>query len=140
VPDPLAAPQVAWVRRYQMRFIEGGIPVDWDGGGASSRTQLWMRDAAPRALDFCSIAALADVFIPRVWVRRATRVPVGTVSMTVYFHAGAAPLAELGDHGWVLGQARAQAFRHGFFDQTAQLWSEGGHLLATSHQVVYYKA
>ena len=140
VPDPLAAPQVAWVRRYQMRFIEGGIPVDWDGGGASSRTQLWMRDAAPRALDFCSIAALADVFIPRVWVRRATRVPVGTVSMTVYFHAGAAPLAELGDHGWVLGQARAQAFRHGFFDQTAQLWSEDGHLLATSHQVVYYKA
>jgi hypothetical protein len=35
---------------------------------------------------------------------------------------------------------RAQAFRNGFFDQTALLWSEGGHLLASSHQVVYYKA
>ena len=58
--------------------------------------------------------------------------------MTVYFHAGSAQLAECG-HGWVLGQARAQAFRNGFFDQTAQLWSENGHLLATSHQVVYYK-
>jgi acyl-CoA thioesterase len=138
VPDPTHSPQVEWVRRYQMRFIEGGIPTDWNGGGSSSQTRLWMREAVPRSLDFCSIAALADVFIPRVWLRRATRVPVGTVSMTVYFHAGAAPLAELG-HGWVLGQARAQAFRNGFFDQTAQLWSEGGHLLATSHQVVYYK-
>jgi len=139
VPDPTQSPDVEWVHRYQMRFIEGGIPTDWDGGGSSSQTRLWMREAAPRAFDFCGIAALADVFFPRAWLRRATRVPVGTVSMTVYFHAGAAPLAKLG-HGWVLGQARAQAFRNGFFDQTAQLWSEGGHLLATSHQVVYYKA
>ena len=84
------------------------------------------------------LAALADVFFPRIWLRRATYVPAGTVSMTVYFHAGAAQLAEVG-HGWVLGQARAQAFRNGFFDQTALLWSEAGHLLCSSHQVVYYK-
>ncbi len=139
VAPPRQAPTVEWVRRYEMRFVEGGIPSTWDGGGGHSQTRLWMREASPRALDFTSLTALADVFFPRVWLRRATFVPVGTVSMTVYFHAGAAPLAELG-HGWVLGQARAQAFRNGFFDQTAQLWSEGGHLLATSHQVVYYKA
>ncbi len=29
VPDPTQSPQVQWVRRYQMRFIEGGIPTDW---------------------------------------------------------------------------------------------------------------
>jgi acyl-CoA thioesterase len=139
VPDPRQSPQVEWVRRYQMRFIEGGIPADWDGGGNHSQTRLWMRESAPRALDFCGLTALADVFFPRAWLRRATRVPVGTVSMTVYFHAGAAPLAEVGS-GWLLGQARAQVFRNGFFDQTAQLWSEGGHLLASTHQVVYYKA
>lgn len=139
VPDPTRTPQVEWVRRYQMRFIEGALPADWDGGGVHSQTRLWMRESAPRPLDLCGLAALADVFFPRIWLRRATRVPVGTVSMTVYFHAGSAQLAELGQ-GWVLGQARAQAFRNGFFDQTAQLWSEGGHLLASSHQVVYYKA
>ena len=33
----------------------------------------------------------------------------------------------------------AQEFRNGFFDQTVQLWSEGGTMLATSHQIVYYK-
>ena len=59
--------------------------------------------------------------------------------MTVYFHADAAALAATGS-GYLLGQARAQAFRGGYFDQTAQLWNEAGTLLATSHQVVYYKA
>jgi len=38
-----------------------------------------------------------------------------------------------------LAQARAQAFRNGYFDHTAQLWNEAGVLLATTHQVVYYK-
>lgn len=137
-PYTVPAP-VAWIRRYEMRPIEGAIPHTWDGGGDHSLSRLWVRETEPRGLDFCGLTALADVFFPRVWLRRATPVPAGTVSMTVYFHAGAAPLAGCG-HGWLLGQARAQAFRNGFFDQTAQLWSEGGHLLATSHQIVYYKA
>jgi hypothetical protein len=39
----------------------------------------------------------------------------------------------------VYAQARAQDFRHGFFDQTAHLWSRQGLLLASAHQIVYYK-
>jgi hypothetical protein len=97
-----------------------------------------MRDAPPRPLDFCALAALADVFFPRVWLRRAHRVPAGTVSITVYFHASAAQLQETG-MGYLLGQARGQEFRNGFFDQTVQLWNEAGTMLATSHQIVYYK-
>jgi hypothetical protein len=58
--------------------------------------------------------------------------------MTVYFHVDQAELTQTGA-GYVLGQARAQAFGKGFFDQTAQLWSESGVMLATTHQVVYYK-
>jgi acyl-CoA thioesterase len=56
----------------------------------------------------------------------------------VYFHAGSAEHAATGS-GWLLAQARGQAFRNGFFDQTAQLWNEAGVLLATTHQIVYYK-
>ena len=41
--------------------------------------------------------------------------------------------------GYLLGQARGQEFRNGFFDHSAQLWNEAGTLLATSHQIVYYK-
>lgn len=142
-PDTLATARIAspveWIRRYAMRPIEGPLPLLWDGSGSASRSRLWVRDEPARALDFCGLTALADVFFPRVWLRRATHVPAGTVSMTVYFHAGAAELAATGS-GWLLGQAEAQAFRNGFFDQTALLWNEAGTLLASTHQVVYYKA
>lgn len=139
VPARADRGRVEWINRYDMRFVEGAFPSDWDGGEkASSRTRLWLRDQPPRPLDFASLTALSDVFFPRIWRRRATPVPIGTVSMTVYFHAGSEDLARTGA-GYLLGQAQAQAFHNGYFDQTAQLWNEGGELLATTHQVVYYK-
>ena len=127
-----------WTRRYDMRAVRGMIPHEWDGRASDSLTQLWVRDEPPRPLDFLALAAMCDAFYPRVWLRRATRVPAGTVSITTYFHASSATLAEVGD-GYLFAQARGQAFRNGFFDQTAQLWNEAGDLLANSHQVVYYK-
>jgi acyl-CoA thioesterase len=139
VPLPDDAPRVEWVKRYEMRFVQGALPTAWDAREASiSRTQLWVRDNPPRPLDFASLTALSDVFFPRIWTRRASRVPVGTVSMTVYFHADAPHLASTGT-GYLLGQAQAQAFRKGYFDQTAQLWNEAGELVVATHQVVYYK-
>lgn len=144
VPVPEAQPRmpqrtdVAWLQHYEMRPIVGKLPQHWDGAGDSSLSQLWLRDAPARTLDFCALTAMADVFFPRVWLRRARHVPAGTVSMTVYFHADAQQLAAVGA-GYLLAQARAQAFRHGFFDQAAQLWSADGTLLASSHQIVYYK-
>ncbi|OGB12447.1 MAG: acyl-CoA thioesterase [Burkholderiales bacterium RIFCSPHIGHO2_12_FULL_65_48] len=133
---PLGA--VEWLNRYEMRPIAGFIPRTWDGSGDHSLTQLWMRDTPPRPLDFVALSALADVFFPRVWLRRARQVPAGTVSITVYFHATAEQLQATGT-GFLLGQARGQEFRNGFFDQTVQLWNEAGSMLATSHQIVYYK-
>ena len=128
-----------WVKRYDMRPVSGGMPTVWDGQGEHSLTQLWVRDNPPRPLDFASLTALADVFFPRVFVRRATLVPVGTVTMTVYFHADSTQLQASGT-SFLLAQAQAQAFRNGYFDHTAQLWNEAGVLLATTHQVVYYKS
>jgi acyl-coenzyme A thioesterase PaaI-like protein len=139
VPSLRVAAPVVWFDRYETKPITGPLPVTWDGSSQNSLSQLWVRDQPARPLDFASLTALADIFFPRVWRRRATHVPAGTVSMTVYFHAGAAQLAATGT-GFVLAQARAQAFRNGFFDQTAQLWNEAGEMLVTSHQIVYYKA
>ena len=145
VPPPAEVPQtpgmtrVEWVKRYETRFVEGAIPTEWDGKDhGTSRTRLWLRDAPPRPLDFASLTALSDIFFPRIWRRRPMRVPIGTVSMTVYFHADQAQLRATAS-GYLLGQAQGQAFRNGFFDQTAQLWNEAGELLVTTHQVVYYK-
>ena len=129
---------VAWLDRYEMRPFSGGIPAKWDESLHHSETRMWLREARERPLDFCSLAAMSDVFYPRVWLRRATRVPAGTVSITTYFHAGPAQLAEAGT-GYLLGRAVGQQFFNGFFDQAAHLWSEKGVLLATSNQIVYYK-
>jgi len=144
VPPAASIPRLAptmgveWLNHYDLRPVVGHMPERWEGQGDSSLSQVWLRDDPARTLDFCALAALADMFFPRVWLRRALRVPAGTVSITVYFHASGAELAGTGQ-GYVLGQARGQEFRNGFFDQTAQLWSESGAMLATSHQIVYFK-
>lgn len=136
--QPASTPKLEWPKRYDMRPIVGGLPTVWDGQDGDSLTQMWVRDAQERKVDFASLTAIADTFFPRVYLRRAIFVPIGTVSMTVYFHVDTEELTALGT-GFVLGQAKAQCLFNGFFDQTAQLWSEAGTLLATTHQVVYYK-
>ena len=138
VPPSTMFDRVEWVRRYEMRLVHGPVPEVQDGRSLDSLTQLWLRDAAGRALDFVALAAMADAFYPRIWRRRARWVPAGTVSQTIYFHANGAQLGGVGDD-FVLGRAQSQDFRLGFFDQSAQLWSRSGVLLASAHQMVYYK-
>lgn len=131
-------PKLPWTHRYDMRPITGYLPTVWDNKNGDTLTQMWVRDVQERAIDFTSLTAIADSFFPRVYLRRKTFVPIGTVSMTVYFHVDSLELIALGST-FVLGQAKAQCFFNGFFDQSAQLWSEAGTLLATTHQMVYYK-
>lgn len=130
--------RVEWLNRYNVRPLIGSYPTDWNGAISPSLTRMWVSDEPPRPLDVPALISLCDVFFPRIWLRRAKRVPIGTVSLTVYFHASADALQRVGDQP-VLAQAQGQAFRDGFFDQTAQIWAPGGELLATSHQLVYYK-
>lgn len=134
-----AKPPVAWLQRYDMRYIHGEVPRVWDDrDSGDSHSLLWMADQPPRVLDHLSLTALADVFFPRLWLRRARRVALGTVSMGVYYHASAAELRAHGQ-GHVLGSARAQVMHDGFQDQTGLLWGAHGRCLASTHQTLYYK-
>lgn len=130
-----------WVQRYDMRFdTPDGLPFGLDGPeAADSRSRLWVRDAPPRPLDFASLAAICDSFFPRVFVRRNQRSAIGTVSLSSYFHADAADVAAQGERH-LLGTARGLRFHNGFFDQSAEVWSGDGQLLASTHQMVYYRA
>ena len=65
-------------------------------------------------------------------------VPFGTITMTAFFHASEADLARQGDAP-LLGLADARIFERGYHDQSAELWSTDGRLLATSHQAVYFR-
>ena len=145
VPAPEAVPRMptrgfpAWPQRYDMRFVEGAFPAAFDEQEqAHSRSTVWVRDEPERALDFASLAAISDSFFPRIYIRRRRRAMIGTVSLTTYFHADSALLAQVGTRH-VLGVAKALNYRHGYFDQTGELWSPEGQLLASTHQLVYFK-
>jgi acyl-CoA thioesterase len=145
LPPPAGAARLApkglpvWVKRYDMRFIEGGLETLDGTGRPESTSRLWVRDEPPRPLTFESLAAICDCFFPRVFLRLGRFVPAGTISMTTYFHADAPVLEAQGD-GHVLGLARGLHFRHGYFDQSAELWGQDNQLLASSHQMVYFRA
>ncbi|MEN9315559.1 MAG: hypothetical protein RIS35_1952 [Pseudomonadota bacterium] len=129
----------AWTKNYEMRFVRGHmLDASRPEDQRDSVSELWIRDDPPRPLDFVSLASICDTFFPRIMVRRPQRVPAGTVSITTYFHADAALLAAQGDRP-LLGAARASHFGRGYHDQSAEVWSEDGALLATTHQIVYYK-
>ena len=122
-----------------MRFLRGYGPAPFAGQEQShSSSRYWVRDEPARPMDFPSLAAICDSFFPRIFVRRRKPGAIGTVSLTTYFHADSAMLAQQGDRH-VLAMAKALNFRNGYFDQTAEVWSDDGHMLASTHQMVYFK-
>lgn len=134
-----AGQYLAWVRNYDFRVVEGHFdPAGGIEANGDSLTRLWVRDMPPRPLDYLSLMAISDCFFPRIFVRRQQRMPVGTVSLTTYFHADRDSLARQGDSP-VLAEAHAHRYSRGFFDHTGKLWGVGGELLATTHQMVYFK-
>ena len=129
---------IAWGHLYDVRYVAGPFPGEHAQPNGSSTSTLWMRDNAQRPVDYPALAALCDIFYPRVFLRRGGFVPSGTISLTTYFHADQQQLGALGAD-FVLGTARASRFSGGYFDQSVQLWTRDRALLATSHQIVYFK-
>lgn len=129
---------VKWTSLYDMRLVEGAMPGQDGQPSPSSTTTLWVRDAAQRRVDYPALAAVCDIFYPRVFLRRGGFVPSGTISLTTYFHADQRQLDALGAD-FVLATAHANRFTGGYFDQSAQIWTRDGVLLAATHQVVYFK-
>ncbi|ABD05554.1 conserved hypothetical protein [Rhodopseudomonas palustris HaA2] len=131
----------SWIRQFEFRFAENapnftGTPhVE----PASAHTKVWIGHAVPRVIDLLSLSAIADAFFARIFHVRGELLPIGTVSMTTYFHVDAADLAAEPITA-VLGVADANVFHKSFSDQTGELWSAGGRLLATTHQITYFKA
>lgn len=125
--------RVAWPAVYDMRNVRGRLFASGD----SMHSLTWIREADGRPLDFVSLAALVDTCFPRIYYRIAAPTPFSTVSMTSYFHATAAELAEIGSD-FILVEAGGKRAGGGFSDQHADFWSADGRLLAVSQQVAWY--
>ncbi|MDK9704310.1 MAG: thioesterase family protein [Sulfuritalea sp.] len=123
-----------FLRRYEFRIVRGKPFAE----NSDSVSHVWVADNPPRPLDFASLTALCDSFLPRIFLRRAEFVPIGTVSINIYFHAGEEVLIRQGAAP-LLAVAQAQAFSDGHFDHHGHVWSTNGELLATTQQLVWYK-
>ena len=139
-PLPMPGP-LKWLDAYEFRFVEGRPEISSTPFEPlrDSRSLLWIADRPRRALDHLALAAFADTFLLRLLKVRGTWAPMGTVSLTTYFHATAAEISRHGE-GPVLGQAISKRMHAQFFDQHMELWAADGKLLATGAQVAWYKA
>lgn len=126
--------QVPFLNRYDMRYV-GSNPL---GAGDNSVTQCWISDVPPRRLDFASVAAFCDTFIPRLFVRKGAPRPISTVTLSINFHVDGAAL-ERQESVHAFGESKANAFNGGYYDQEARLWAPDGTLLATTHQMVWFR-
>ncbi|MEZ5212233.1 thioesterase family protein [Gordonia sp. (in: high G+C Gram-positive bacteria)] len=132
---------IAWAANYDKRFVTGALAAGPDGKSDDSTSTLWIRDAPERPLDYPSLTSITDNFYPRVFLRHGTYMPAGTITLTTYFHATPDELTAQGDRH-VLATVRAARFGNGHFDADGQIWSGTGDdavLLATTHQLVYFK-
>jgi acyl-CoA thioesterase len=136
-------PKIAasWANQYDFRFSEG-YPDFRSGANAepaNAFSKLWIGDRVPRQIDMLSLVAMSDAFFGRVFHARGELVPFGTVSLTTYFHADAEDVAQE-DISRVLAVADARIFHKSYGDQSGELWSPSGRLLATTTQIAYFKA
>jgi hypothetical protein len=131
--------RVAWLRNYEFRFATGIFhPHDAPSETPrSAHSNLWIRDIKLRPIDYVSLTALSDAFFFRVALVRRRVARAGTVSMSTFFHAGAAAISAVGAD-YIHGVANAKKFSGGFSDQQTELWSPAGELLASSYQVAFY--
>jgi acyl-CoA thioesterase len=130
-----------WVRQYDFRFVAGEPRLGETpfAAPASAFSQLWIGDRVPRQIDALSLMSMSDAFFGRPFHARGALMPFGTVSLTTYFHADAEDLAAEATTR-VLAVADARTFHKSYGDQLGELWSPQGRLLATTHQIAYFKA
>ena len=126
--------EILWPAMYEMRYARGKFGAE----NPDSLTYCWIADSPPRPLDHVSLTAICDAFFPRIFLRRPRMAPIATVSLNVYFHVESADLASEGSAP-VLCVAKAQVFNKGYYDQEGQVWGRDGVLLATTHQIAWYK-
>src|SRR5215475_7690027 len=141
---PYTKVTVPWVKQYDFRFIEG--EPDFGTGTQATKqapvsaySKLWIADRAPRKIDMLSLVAMSDAFFARIFHARRELVAFGTVTLTTYFHSSVEDLAAE-DITHVLACADAKIFNRSYQDQSGELWSPSGKLIATTTQMGYFKA
>ena len=120
--------------RYEMRWALGGLPFT---GGDQALCGGWIRLREPRPVDPPLLAAYSDAMPPAIFSRVADDAIDGgvpTIDLTVHFRA-ATPLPVARADDYTLLAFHSHEARDGFVDETGEIWSREGVLLAQSRQL-----
>ena len=137
LPSPSPGSPVG-VTRYaatplEWRTVEGFPPRP----GAHSRSRAWVRSpGAP--LDKALLGMITDNSPARALYALGAAVMTTTLTLTVYLHATAAQVAEVGND-FVLVEYEGRVGGGGASDERSTYWTRDGKLLATSEQLAWYR-
>jgi acyl-coenzyme A thioesterase PaaI-like protein len=132
-PDMGAAGQHYGAAAFERRTLEGYPPAP----GTDSRSLAWVRSRRG-PFDKALLAMVTDNSVPRAMYAFGPRVMTTTLTLTVYLHATAEDLAEVG-HDFVLVECEGRVGGGGASDERSSYWSRDGRLLATSEQLSWYR-
>jgi acyl-CoA thioesterase len=136
VPPDQAEPvpvRIPLNERYELRRALGGT----ERNGSRALSGGYVRFADPRPFDALAMAALWDCWPPAVFARafeQRFRGAVPTVEATVYF-SRRLPLPDAKPDEFVLLKVESVMADEGFCEESAELWSQSGLLLAQARQL-----
>lgn len=118
---------------FETRPVKGYPPEP----GADSLSLAWVRSReAP--MDKTRLGMLSDTSPPRAFYALGYGVVTTTLSLTVYLHASAEEIAEIGND-FMLVEYEGRVGSGGAADERSSYWSRDGRLLATSEQLAWYR-
>jgi acyl-coenzyme A thioesterase PaaI-like protein len=134
-PDvtPHGASQHFGAQAFERRTAEGFPPKP----SADSRSLAWVRSRRG-PWDKALLGMVTDNSAPRAFYALGPNVNTTTLSLTVYLHATAAEIAEMGDD-YLLIECEGRVGGGGASDERSSYWRRDGKLLATSEQLAWYR-
>ena len=122
-----AGPDIPFRHRFELRPAIGAGPFL---AGDQALTGGWIRTSDHDPVDDVLLAALTDAWPPAVFSKLELPVGVPTVELTIHFRN--VPSRE---PGWCLVRFRTLEASEGYLEESGEVWSEDGRLLAESRQL-----
>lgn len=136
LPNPLntSAPLHYGASAFERRTMEN-FPPEATG---DSRTLAWVRSRR-EPMNKALLGMITDNSAPRAMYALGRTIRTTTLSLTVYLHATAEEIAEIG-HDFILVECEGRVGGRGASDERSSYWSRDGKLLATSEQLAWYRS
>lgn len=126
-PEGSVGPDIPFRHRFELRPTIGALPF---ASGDEALTGGWIRTADDDPVDEVLLAALTDAWPPAIFSRLELPIGVPTVELTIHFRNApdCAP-------GWCLVRFRTLEAAEGYLEESGEVWSADGRLLAESRQL-----